>query len=426
MEVYPLKNMSRGVFGGDLRQSVIRAVKGVLQKMQYDVYDPVTDVTERASRIPSLFSGTLEVVRKTVQASGLGSEDVGPARVSCLDSIVAPYAHCREKPHTIGEISVSDVPALFEGAIRLGTQEAGRIFLGQMAVRTVFGASESTPVRALSYLLPGLHLVEAMRRSNKFSQLPQIQYVVMGETATRMNGLSKDDVRRNVDLLIGLGDAYVDRYYPELAKNVVFARDDEFLDHPEVNQLREVLQRSDSVGDHPLFLPVSQDLDQFGTTNAYEYAALHPLVHDITYEINPFTVANGDEALIHSPDLLINIGGQREKIFYKARMMFRDALARQGFSLIPSVQLFSCHKAPPYAPIRADGDRLSDITFDDVVVDPSSFFMFDVALNKDAVGNNLLSRDYRLLYKDSPFHDFPYFLNDALSDIRNNRQEDTN
>lgn len=390
----------------------MRAIKGTLQKMQYDVYDPVTDVSERASRVPLLLPDTLEAVRKAAQASELSSEDVGPARVSYIDSIVAPYAQCREKPHALAEIAAPSVPVLFEGAVRLGAQENGRISLSQMAVRTVFGASESTPVRALSYLLPGLHLVEAMRRSGKFSELPQVQYIVMGEVSTRMNGLSGDDVRRNADVLMSLGESYIDRYYPELRQNVIFVRDDGFLDHREVRRIRDLLQQNDATIGHPLLLPQTQ--------NAYEYAALHALVHDTAYEQNPFT-SDGDY-FFQSPHFLINIGGQREKPFYKARMIFRDILADHGVPLIPSVQLFSTHRIPPYIPMEADGDHLRDITFDDVLADLGVFMSFDTALDNSSTGNNLLAQDYKLLKADSPFRSFPYFLSDTISDIRNRRE----
>ena len=394
--------------------------------MQYDVYDPLTTESMRASRVASLLPGALEAVRNAAQADRIENADVGPAMISWIDPVVAPYALCKEKPHALVEIAVPDIPTLFGSAIRLGKQEAGRISLGQTAVRTVFGASESTPVRALSYLLPGLHLVEAMRRSGKFSKLPQIQYIAMGETASRMNGLSRDDVRRNVDLLIDLGEAYVDCYYPELKEQVIFVRDDGFLDHPEVVRGREALRENDIMRQHPSFPAVSQALSQLGVDNTYDYAVLHPLVHDAVYEESPFTAINGSVSLIHNPDLLVNIGGQREKVFYKARMMFRDILAKQGYELIPSVQLFSCHRVPPYIPMEEDGDRLRDITLDDVLADPRAFFTFDMALNKNPLENNLMARDYKLLYGDSPTRGFPYFLGDALSDIRNNGQEDTN
>ena len=94
--------------------------------MQYDVYDPLTNESTQGSRVASFLPGALSAICNGAQERGLENANVGPAMVTWIDSIVAPYARCREKPRAITEIAAPDVQTLFEGSIRLGEKDAGR------------------------------------------------------------------------------------------------------------------------------------------------------------------------------------------------------------------------------------------------------------------------------------------------------------
>ncbi len=395
MEVSPLKRRSRGVFGSGLRETVIRAIQGVGNSMQFDVYDPFTGDVGRLAKMASLRTELSQAVCDQAMDSGREAKSVDPSEVRFLDFFVAPYKQCPEKPRMLAEIARDDVGEIFKAGVRMGTIDSnGKISLESVAVRTVFGATEHMPVRAVSYLLPGLHLLESLRRSRRFSTLPQIQYISMGENGSRINNLDRDTVSRQANVLAGVGMRYVERFYPELADSVTFAYDNTFLDNPEVLHYKAQLQGiSEAVGTH-----------------VSEYALLHPLVHDMRYTEEPFTPMIGAQSLRDQPDLVINVGGQTEKLFYGVRRMYLDTAKQEGVDMptVRSVQLFTTNRMPPYMSIAADGDHLGDIHFDDAFIHPDIVSNLVEQLAKDGHVNNLLARDYKVLDQDScgGFHDF--------------------
>lgn len=369
--------------------------------MQFDVYDPSIGEVGRLAKNASLRAELERAVCDQAIDLGRGEASVNPSEVSFLRFIVAPYDLCREKPRMLIEIAREDVGEVFKAGVRLGTYDPnGKISLESVAVRTVFGATENMPVRAISCLLPALHLLESLRRSKKFSILPQIQYISMGESGSRINNLDSEKVSRQAALLAGVGMHYVQCFYPELVDSVTFAYDNEFLKNPEVINYKTQFEGISGI---------SGSLGNNGRTGALEYTLLHPLVHDMRYTVEPFVPMIG-LSLRDQPDLVINVGGQTEKLFYRARRMYLDTAKQVGISMpmVPSVQLFTTNRMPPYMSIAANGDHLGDIHLDDALVHPQTAFDLEAELNKADYANNLLARDYKALYKDSrgSFSDF--------------------
>lgn len=372
--------------------------------MQFDLYDPSTGEVDRLSKNASLRAELEQAVCDQAMDLGREAANVNPSEVRFLDSFVAPYALCPKKPRMLVEIARDDVAQLFKAGVRLGMYDRnGKISLESEAVRTVFGATENMPVRALSYLLPALHLIESLRRSGKFSTLPQIQYISMGESGSRINNFDREKVYRQAALLAGVGMQYVQRFYPELVDLVTFAYDHTFLNNPEVSGYRAVLQGlSNAVDKHLLYPLVAEALGNKEREAALEYALLHPLVHDIRYTEEPFLPIIGS-LLRDQPDLVINVGGQTEKLFYGARRMYLDTAKQEGVEMpmVPSVQLFTTNRMPPYMSIAADGDHLGDIHLDDALVHPKIVSNLEVQLAKTGFVNNLLARDFKTLDQDS-------------------------
>lgn len=380
--------------------------------MQFDVYDPSTGEVGRLAKNASLRAELERAVCHQAMDLGRDAASVNPSEVRHLDYLVAPYKQCHEKPRMLAEIARDDIAQLFRAGVQLGTFDGnGKISLESVAVRTVFGATENMPVRAVSYLLPALHLLESLRRSGKFSTLPQIQYISMGDSGSRINNLDSEKVFQQAILLAGVGMQYVQRFYPELVDSVTFAYDNTFLNNLEVSEYRAVLQGlTDAVGKHSLYPSVAEALDKKGREAVLEYALLHPLVHDMRYTVEPFVPMLGGLSLRDQPDLVINVGGQTEKLFYRARRMYLDIAKQEGVDMptVPSVQLFTTNRMPPYMSIAEDGDHLGDIHFDDALVHPKIVSNLEAQLAKVGFANNLLARDYAALDQDSlgGFSDF--------------------
>lgn len=359
--------------------------------MQFDVYDPSTGHIGRLAKMASLRTELIQAVYDQAMDLGRETASVDPSEVRFLDFLVAPYKQCHEKPRMLAEIARDDIAQLLKAGVRMGTIDSnGKISLESVAVRTVFGATENMPVRAVSYLLPALHLLESLRRSRKFSTLPQIQYISMGESGSRINNFDREKVYRQAGLLAGVGMQYVQRFYPDLADLVTFASDTMFLDNPEVINYKTQ------------FEGISVPLGSNSREGSAEYTLLHSLVHDMRYTEEPFVPLIGS-LLRDQPDLVINIGGQTEKLFYGARRMYLDTAKQEGVEVptVPSVQLFTTNRMPPYMSIVADGDRLGDIHLDDALVHPEIVSDLVAQLLGADYKNNLLARDYKTLRQDS-------------------------
>ena len=127
LEVAPLKRQSRGGFGSGLRETVIKAIQGVGNSMQFDVYDPFTGDVGRLAKMPSLRREFEQAVCDQVMDSGREASSVDPSEVRFLDFLVAPYKQCPEKPRILTEIARDDIAQLFKAGVRLGMYENGKI-----------------------------------------------------------------------------------------------------------------------------------------------------------------------------------------------------------------------------------------------------------------------------------------------------------
>lgn len=342
----------------------------MVKKIQYAHYG------EMLQSEHDLMTACLHGVRQEAEKRGIVAASIGPANISFLEPFGTPYINRSYRPRVIAEIVQSDIPTLIRAGIRIGKRDLmGSISLKNIAIRTVFGASEQMPLRSLSYLLPALHIVEALRESGKFSSLPQIQYIVMAQAGIDLNRLEGSAVYRQAKLLGLFGQEYIRQFYPKLINNVVFAHDQHFMDHSEVLQVYSQMRHES------------------------EYFMRHPLVHDILYRNSPFiSFGGGREVNVH-PELLINVGGQREKQFYEARKLMLSLDV--NVPLVERVQLFSHHRTPPYMAIEENGNRMGDLPFDQVLQNTRDIISYLARLASSHYENNLLNRDYEFLAKDT-------------------------
>ncbi len=385
-----------------------------MNKVQYSHY--VEDGRGILRNKDEVFEDCLDAVKQEVQRNGHPLSAIGPASFSFLEPFLTPYINHTTKPRVIAEISQSDIPTLICSGIRIGNRdETGHISLKDVVIRTVFGVSERTPLRSLSYLLPALHMVEALRQSRKFSELPQIQYIVMAQSGVDLNGFEKDTIYRQAELLAFFGRHYIQQFYPALTSNSVFAHDEFFIDHPEVSYAREEIQSNQQAFDELNASGILDTHNNKGKQNVFEYFVRHPLVHDFVYKSSPF--ASFDEALEINcvPKLLINIGGQREKLFYTARKILLHRYANGDASLAQRVQLFSHHKTPPYIPLELGMDTLEDIAFGQIVQHPQQIFTYMAQLEK-RYEHNLLFKDYDVLARDTE-KQFEYFVEETARKV---------
>ncbi|RJR15838.1 hypothetical protein C4579_01305 [Candidatus Microgenomates bacterium] len=356
----------------------------------YGLYDVSTDsVVGKPTQ--ALVDSSVGALRHVIDPQTLMHGVIGPATVSSLEGILNGHSFHKPLKQAVTEISDLDVPTVVALA---GCQFQDNSFLGNTAIRTVFGGSPRIPLRALSYLLPALHMLEGMHASRKCTSLPQIQYIIMRSVSSALNDYSFPDVQRQSDLFIDVARRFIDQFFPQLSHQVVFATDDVFMNSDEVMQRKDQIMRSASVQNHPLIQRATRQLLRSGHQNVLEYLALHPLVHDIAIESELFEDVEKPRLFNNKPSAIFNIGGQKEKMFYGPRQVVLNEFSASELPHYPSVQFFSGHRVPPYTQMPHEDGYPEDILLEEAIKEPDH-----VTSLLKANSRGLLVKDLSLLQR---------------------------
>jgi len=290
---------------------------------------------------------------ETVQGVSKDAVHVLEAFMGCTDPRLA---------NILESIDVIGVTNLVSTASRLAESPKQG---SKIVFRTVFGASEEMSISGLQYLLPSIYLAEALRRVEvrpngirEAVALPKIQFLFMNEAGCRMNNIDRQRVGSTTRMFIFLAQAYVHEFHPDIAGMVCFLDDAEFT-----AQVMTTRLYSDLSSRLPGLLTEEAKADLFKKATdhqsnpqmAYQYAALHPLVHD-----GLFGTDNGEA------DLLVSFGAQSEKPFYDIRRLLQDRLVSgsDGFFPTSTAQYFARINVPPYG-LFCEGDLSLEKAFRD-------------------------------------------------------------
>lgn len=321
---------------------------------------------------------------------------VEPSAIRPLTLLLSPHQFYKPAQQYLREVSLSDIDSLVNLSVDISKDPT---FMENVIVRTVLGGSEEIPLRSLGYVLPALQYVEGLRLSGKFSLLPQIQFCCMADTGASINGLDQKKAREQAELFARVGEAYIKHYHPALAHMVRFVIDKVFFGDESVQQLvtSTVWNIRNTYG-HMLQTDMLADLDALDRNESLTYALFHPIVHDMALPDYLFPGINTN------PSVIINIGGQFEKRFYRVRQVCKSFLPME--SVRNSVQLFTRHTIPPYFPLENSlGTYGKDISLQDVLSRPS--IIEDVLTDTELKGT-LLHREIEMLYKNES--DLEYFF----------------
>lgn len=246
--------------------------------------------------------------------------------------------------------------------------------VNDIVIRTVLGAVEHMPFRALTYLLPAVKMAEAFLEHQKTMRvehlyLPQIEFIIMLDIGVSLNGLKYDKCFKEASLFIEIAKVYLDTYHPEVSSSVKFLVDESFSSNIRKNKEYQdyeskikTLLKEDKV--------VSPILNMMGarrghSDNSFEYAAMHPLLHDglIDSNIASFTEYGGTKYSTNKDvSIIISIGARPEEEFWKVRK-----LAHEDFELLTFVkpvsviQYITQMNVPPYSPLNTGELYLDDV-----------------------------------------------------------------
>lgn len=247
-----------------------------------------------------------------------------------------------------------------------------------VVIRTVFGATEMMPFRALSYLLPSLILMERLKGEGL--TVPQLQVVFANQISARLNGLDMGKVLDQSGKLARVAQSYVQTFFPEIAESTVFLQDTPLK---KGSVLRNELLSNAVVLRNVAQLGLEDILRGKASNNGDRrthifYGAAHPILHDADFQ-GILTPIITDQPLIIKAGTIISIGGYQEQDFYRLRQVLKPHLA-STYSKLKTLQFFTRHRVPPYYMARG-----GDVSLDDV-------------LNQRTVGQVAVAVQYDLNY----------------------------
>lgn len=243
---------------------------------------------------------------------------------------------------------------------QLGLSMAGETD-AKAAIRIVYGATEEMPLRGLSYLLPGLIYMDALKKAGV--NPPQLQAIFATNISSQLNHRDTKKASYQAGLFASVAKDYVAAFFPKLTDSVVFLKDSP-LEKGSV--YRNELIRNAAILGETVTDEVDQALALKAISNGSErarifYAAAHPIFHDMNSD-GILTPIKTDQPPAVSPNTIISVGGYQEQDFYKVRNLLKPHLG-STYNTAATIQLFTKHRVPPYN--MAQG---GDISLQDTII----------------------------------------------------------
>jgi len=223
-------------------------------------------------------------------------------------------------------------------------------YVEQITIKTVFRATEKVPLRALAYPLPAIYLAEEIGKQNG-GKTPKIELVFMLQAGISANNLNKEVVCQEACLLIDQIKKYVGEFHSELLPYISFTNDLDFTPTVMVSndfaRLVDVLRQD---GQNEQLVAMGEN--HGGREESLGYGVLHSYIHDMVPSDN-------------QTDLIISVGAQPERHFYKTRQKLRGYLGQiDSFRLVRTIQYLAPFNVPPYQPLASCDPLLADVIND--------------------------------------------------------------
>ena len=252
----------------------------------------------------------------------------------------------------VGGADIKNEPGI---AADIARGDSGTVF------RIVYGATTEMPLRALSYPLPALQMMDAL--SARGLQTPDLQIVFANHFSTEVNNIQLETAQEQTDNFTATFDAYVATFFPHLSTNISFLEDNPLDSIPDaVDHLANAQQTLLGTS-----FTSTEKVSLKGERSEYRgdsllYGAAHLLYHDLA--IPGLLKYTDGEPLEGLPHTIINIGGVQEEAFYSLRSDLRNAL--DDSHNVRTLQLFTRHTVPPYyMALNTTRTEISDIRLHD-------------------------------------------------------------
>lgn len=225
-----------------------------------------------------------------------------------------------------------------------------------IAIRTVFGATDQMPLRGLSYILPGLILIEDLTK--KGIKPPQFQVIFANNTSSTLGRVDLQKARKESSKLAEISRDYVRSFFPSVTDSVVFLEDTPLLKGG--ISRTAIIEAARKIGNvsSELYSELRQKGERHGSERKSPfYGAAHLLIHDTAREGILVPLLDDQQEPI-TPNTIISIGGVQEKLFYALRQELKPYIMTDGPQ---TVQYFTKHHVPPYYMAKGGDVALDDV-----------------------------------------------------------------
>lgn len=216
-----------------------------------------------------------------------------------------------------------------------------------IVIRVVQGATTTMPLRALSYMLPALVLMEQLQKEK--IQPPQLQLISAHNISGQLNGTDLSGAYAQAEQLAYVERSYIKTFFPSLVDLVTLLQDTPLN---EGSVLCEELIRVAGVIKDKISPDIANDLRTKRNSNGASpmsklfYAAAHMLIHDTTLPGSLVPIIP-DVPLPTNATTIISMGGKQEEFFYKFRHEVKKILGGE-YQRTRTLQYFTRHHVPPY------------------------------------------------------------------------------
>lgn len=227
----------------------------------------------------------------------------------------------------------------------------------RMVIRTVFGATEQMPLRALSYIIPSLIHAENIKRLTGFE--PQLQFIFATNITSALNNIDQKVAKEQAIKFAKIARIYIDEFFPEVQKAVFLQ--DVSLDDRLRQKLEELAGSVRTHADPEMIHKLSEKGENHNGQGRHElYGGAHILIHDApSLDILEPIISNQPEII--DPSVIISVGGKQESDFYKLRHQVKPFVS-ESYKKVKTIQYFTKHHVPPYYM-----DRNGDVSLDNAL-----------------------------------------------------------
>lgn len=229
-------------------------------------------------------------------------------------------------------------------------------------IRVVQGATTEMPLRALSYMLPSLVLMDQLKKDG--ITLPQLQMISAHHISGRLDRMNLGVVAEQAEFFARVAREYVKTFFPKLTESVVFLQDTPLdkgiLLRHQLMEIAKVVRDNGSTVEEAL----KAKGKNHGAERTYQfYAAAHLVVHDSALPILEPLIQDQSDAVV--PGVIVSIGGKKEEEFYKLRHEIKPHLG-PDYKKVKTLQYFTKHRVPPYYMARGGDQGLKAALYGDL------------------------------------------------------------